>query len=179
MKFDIGPQNLKNAGKTAIFSPSLINPFRSIFTPTLFSVFVKKEVRNDKKNKNKTYLKDSCLSRFLFFFFSSVAGTGCYGNGNNVISLQYSLLFLSIFPFIHFFSSRNTHNEKRFIFLRVSLILSRWMCECHLVWRRPYHWKSMKNIVVKKSVQKFENKFFNGCPSYHSRDWMSRKLRNN
>ena len=123
MKFDIGPQNLKSAGKTAIFSPSLINPFRSIFTPTLFSVFVKKEVRNDKKNKNKTYLKDSCLSRFLFF--SSVTGTGCYCKGNNVISPQYSLLFLSIFPFIHFFSSHNIHKEKRFIFLRVSLIFSR------------------------------------------------------
>lgn len=177
MKFDIGPQNLKNAGKTAIFSSSLINPFRSIFTPTLFSVFVKKEIRNDKKTKTKhvSGLKDSCFSRFFF----SVTGTGCYGNGNNVISLQYSLLFLSIFPFIHFFSSHNIHKEKRFIFLPVSPILSRWMCECHLVWRRPYHWKSMKNIVVKKSVQKFENKFFNGCPSYHSRDWMSRKLRNN
>ena len=179
MKFDIGPQNLKNTGKTAIFSPSLIKQFGSIFTPTLFSVFVKKEVRNDKKTKTKhvSGLKDSCLSRFLFF--SSVTGTGCYCKGNNVISPQYSLLFLSIFPFIHFFSSHNIHKEKRFIFLRVSLIFSRWMCFSHLVWRRPYHWKSMKNIVVKKSVQKFENKSFNGCPSYHSRDWTSRKLRNN
>ena len=152
----------------------------AVFSLLLYSPFLlKRKYGMTKKTKTKHIWKIVALVDFFFFFFSSVAGTGCYGNGNNVISLQYSLLFLSIFPFIHFFSSHNIHKEKRFIFFPVSPILSRWMCECHLVWRRPYHWKSMKNIVVKKSVQKFENKFFNGCPSYLSRDWMSRKLRNN
>ena len=150
----------------------------AVFSLLLYSPFLlKRKYGMTKKQKQNMFQVWKIVALVDFFF--SVTGTGCYGNGNNIISLQYSLLFLSIFPFIHFFSSHNIHKEKRFIFFPVSPILSRWMCECHLVWRRPYHWKSMKNIVVKKSVQKFENKFFNGCPSYHSRDWMSRKLRNN